>query len=581
MVDNLVKEVADILQIVGFGFPKGDPEAPLVEIGLGSVDVGKPVILCIGHNVAPGKEIIDYLRRKNLLGKVEICGICCTAHDLTRYEKGAKIIGPLSRQIHFIRSGVADVIVVDEQCVRTDILEEAKRLKIPVIATSDKICYGLPDMTSLPAGEIVERISGEFPGAFLLDPEKVGEVATEVALRISPSRSEMKKIPQISTLVKLAGSCTKCDDCRRLCPYDLPIPEAMESAKKGDVSMLGGFWDVCGGCGRCNSCRRKLPVSDMIFIASQHLIRKSRARLRSGRGPIQDTEIREVGRPIVFGEIPGVIAYVGCANYPAGWKELAKMAEEFLQRRYIVVASGCSAMDLAMQKDEEGRSLYEKYPGAFDASNLTNVGSCVANAHIIGAAIKIANIFAKRNLRANFEEIADYILGRVGACGVAWGAMSQKAAAIATGCNRWGIPVIIGPHGSKYRRLYLGRKDIKEDWMVYDVRREGELSYFGPAPEHLLYSAETAEEAIVMTAKLCIRANDTTMGRQIKLTHYLDLYEKYFGGLPDDWWMLVRTRADLPIVRRDELLRELDRMGWKPSPIPDPTNLERFKMGWK
>ena len=37
----------------------------------------------------------------------------------------------------------------------------------------------------------------------------------------------------------------------------------------------------------------------------------------------------------------------------------------------------------------------------------------------IGAAIKIASIFAKRKLRGNYEEIADYILNRVGAVGVA------------------------------------------------------------------------------------------------------------------------------------------------------------------
>ena len=107
-----------------------------------------------------------------------------------------------------------------------------------------------------------------------------------------------------------------------------------------------------------------------------------------------------------------------------------------------------------------------------------NVGSCVANAHIAGATIKIASIFARRNLRGNYAEIADYVHNRVGAVGVAWGAMSQKAAAIASGFWRLGIPVV-GPHGTRYRRMLLGRADHEADWDVHD-QRTGEDVYAGP-----------------------------------------------------------------------------------------------------
>ena len=134
--------------------------------------------------------------------------------------------------------------------------------------------------------------------------------------------------------------------------------------------------------------------------------------------------------------------------------EVAEIAEEFAKRKYIVVLSGCSAMAAGMKKDKDGKTIYEKYPPNFDAGGVLNVGSCVANAHITGAAMKVANIFATLPLRGNYEVIADYILNRVGACGLAWGAYSQKAASIATGCNRLGIPVVLGPHSAKYRRLY-------------------------------------------------------------------------------------------------------------------------------
>ena len=49
-------------------------------------------------------------------------------------------------------------MVVDEQCVRTDILEEARKNKACVIATTDKICLGLPDMTHADPDIIVRKL---------------------------------------------------------------------------------------------------------------------------------------------------------------------------------------------------------------------------------------------------------------------------------------------------------------------------------------------------------------------------------------------------------------------------------------
>jgi acetyl-CoA decarbonylase/synthase complex subunit alpha len=234
-------------------------------------------------------------------------------------------------------------------------------------------------------------------------------------------------------------------------------------------------------------------------------------------------------------------------------------------------------MDLAMTRDEEGLNLYEKYPGNFDAGGLVNIGSCVSNAHITGAAIKIANIFAKRPLRGNYEEIADYIHNRVGAVGVAWGAMSQKAASIASGCWRLGIPVVVGPHGAKYRRMLLGRKEREEDWMINDART-GEKVYVGPVPEHLFYAAETLEEAMVMIAKLSMRPNDTSKGRAVKLSHYIDLHRRHYGGLPDDLHLYVRRDADIPFTMKDEIVKVLEKSGWVEGKIasPDPTMLSRL-----
>jgi len=580
MIDHVGMEVADMAQIAAYGFPKADPEAPLVDIGFGVIDLQKPVIACIGHNVPPAIEIVDYLKTNGLYGKVEVCGLCCTAHDLTRRSPEAKIVGPISWQLRFIRSGVPDVIVIDEQCVRVDSLIEAQKIKTPVIVTSNKICLGLQNRTRDPIDKIVaDLVETKVPGVLILDPAKAGEVAVRTAVKVAPKRKKFKVIPDIAEIIEGAKKCAsigECNDCRRACPNDLPIPEAMIEAATGSLNKLADLYEECVGCARCESaCRADMTIHSFIIKAAEKKLKEEKFKIRAGRGAVQDLEIREVGAPIVLGEIPGVVAFIGCANYPHGGKEVAEMCSEFAKRRYIVVASGCSAMSIAMYKNEEEKTPYEIYPGDFAAGGLSNVGSCVSNPHISGAAVKIASIFARRNLRANYEEIADYILNRVGAVGVAWGAMSQKATSIASGFWRLGIPVIVGPHGSKYRRMLLGRKDHKDDWYVYDART-GDRVYVGPAPEHLFYTAETKEEAMVMTAKLCIRPNDTTKGRAIKLTNYTDLHKRLYGTMPDDIHLFVRTAADIPIIMKDEIMKILKKKKWKEGRVPDPTLLPRL-----
>lgn len=577
MVDQVGMEVADLAQISMYGFPKADPEAPLTDLGFGIADVAKPTILVIGHNVPSSIGIIDYLKSKGLYGAVEVVGICCTAHDITRYSSMAKIVGPISWQLRYIRSGLADLIVVDEQCIRADTLVEAQKVKAPVIASSPKNCLGLENRTESPSNEIIsDLVEGKVPGVLILDPDKVGEVAVETVVAVAPKRKKFKIIPEKEEIIRAAQECTQCNECMRACPNNLPIPEAIKAAANGDLNPLADLLESCIGCARCDSaCPNDFPVHSFIVKAGEKELWKEKFKMRVGRGAIQDVEIRDVGGPIVLGEIPGVVALVGCANYPRGGKEVAEIAEEFAKRRFIVVTSGCAAMSIAMVKDDEGKTLYEKYSGAFEAGSIINVGSCVSNPHIAGAAIKIASIFAKRNLRANYEEIADYVLNRVGAVGVAWGAMSQKAASIASGFWRLGVPVIVGPHGSKYRRMLLGRKDKEEDWYVYDART-GEKVYVGPTPEYLFTTAETKEEAMVLIAKLCMRPNDTTKGRAVKLTHYIDLHKRLYGVMPNDIHLFIRTKADVPITMKDEILKILEEKGWKETRIPDPTLLPRL-----
>jgi len=561
MLDHVGMEVADIAQITGFKFPTSVADTPLVDTGWASIDRTKPVILVVGHNPATSTNIIDYLRKNNLNDKVEVGGICCTALETTRYSDRAKVIGPLSRQLFFVRTGIADVIMTDEQCIRTDIAEEAKKVGSALIASSDKACYGLEDASEKDVDEIVKEMVEEGKQFLILDHEKAGEVAVRVALKLAPQRKE--ELIDEKEAQELAKVCRECEICERVCPNLFSIGKGIRQVAEGNFELLREIYNQCIGCGKCEEeCPRDVPIFKIMQVAAS----KESYKIRAGRGAVMDTEIRNVGAPLVLGTIPGVVAFVGCSNYP-DIDDVAEMVEEFARRKYIVVLTGCAAMVAGMKKDADGKTVYEKYPPDFDAGGVVNIGSCVANAHITGAAIKIANIFAGLPLRANYEVIADYVLNRVGAVGVAWGAMSQKAASIGTGCNRLGIPVILGPHSSKYRRLYLSKKG-EDDWTVMDGRKRELVDTKEPSPEHLAYVTETKEKAMVMIPKLCIRKNDTPQGRSIKLNHYISLYKKYMGGgLPEDLHLYVRTDRDLPIVYKKEAMAYLTEIDWKPKPV--------------
>jgi acetyl-CoA decarbonylase/synthase complex subunit alpha len=497
---------------------------------------------------------------------------------MARRNENVKVVGNLAKQLKYIETGISDVVMLDEQCVREDIIDVARKYGTAVIATNDKVCLGLDDRTGDSVDSIVEDLaSGKVEGALILDSMKAGHVAVKTAQRLSETRTK-SDVGLLSSkdIKRWAEKCTSCEACLRTCPVDIHLSECMKAAENGDFSKFVDAKDLCVGCMRCDyACETEIPITQVMESASRNYSETYVGNVRMGRGPITDVEIRNVGRPIVFGEIPGIVVFAGCSNVPNSEKEIAEMAEEFLKRNFIVVTTGCAAMSLGSYKDEEGKTLYDRYPGEFDAGGLTNLGSCVSNAHALGAAIKVAHIFAKRTLRGNFEEIADYIHNRVGAVAVVWGTYSQKAHAICTGLARWGIPVLYGPSGMGYTRLLVGRKDKPDTFKGFNARN-GEEVILDPAPDELITIAENKEEAIVKIMRNVIRPNDGAKGRVIKISHYIDIHKKYFGTLPDDLHLYIRNEKDIPITMKDEILMVLKEKGWKEKEIPDPTLVERL-----
>ncbi len=369
-----------MLQIVAYDMPRGAADAPLIEIGMGTLDQNKGVLIAYGHNLAAGAEAMIYAENNNLWDKVDIGGVCCTAHDLNRIGLGKgelkvpagigtrpKVAGAMGWWRKMVRSGVMDCVMVDEQCVFCDVLEDASKRKIPVIATTDKIMLGLPDRTNDPIDAIVDDlVSFKMPGVAVLDPTKAGEIGIRVAIAVKPKRAEAKA-QNLMTEEQFKASiekCTGCNECAFVCPPHVRISDLIAEAKKGNLEAFSSMYEICVGCGRCEQvCPQGINIMDLYEYANRQYIRNQKFKMRAGRGPARDTEIRAVGAPIVLGTIPGVIALVGCSNYPKGTKECYDIAKEFVDRGYIVVTSGCMAMDMSLYTDVDGKTIWEQYPG--------------------------------------------------------------------------------------------------------------------------------------------------------------------------------------------------------------------------
>ncbi|WP_456435791.1 hypothetical protein [Methanopyrus sp.] len=247
---------------------------------------------------------------------------------------------------------------------------------------------------------------------------------------------------------------------------------------------------------------------------------------------LTDVVIRNVGVPVVSGNIPGIVVLVSCPEKSEDVEEPAKIAETPIERGYLVLVPGCLAVALGSCLDEEGKTLYERYP-----DTLLNTGPCTSPAHLVGA------------------------------CVIAWGSeYSEHLVSAAYGITRWGIPVILGPDPE------AGSLLIENDPKIVDARSGEEVE--DPTPRHLVCVVSDWKEAAVTAARLCMRPNDTPEGRQNKVEPYVELYRELYGKLPPDLDMIIRDESDIPVTLRSEIRELLEKTGWAPrSRASDPTLL--------
>ncbi len=277
---------------------------------------------------------------------------------------------------------------------------------------------------------------------------------------------------------------------------------------------------------------------------------------------LTDVVIRNVGVPVVSGNIPGIVVLVSCPEKSEDVEEPAKIAEALLERGYLVLVPGCLAVALGSYLDEEGKTLYERYP-----NTLLNTGPCTSTAHLVGACVRVGVIFGRLPIRGEPVRVADYVLNRVGACVIAWGnEYPEHLVSAAYGITRWGIPVILGPDPE------AGSLLIEKDPKIVDARSGEEVE--DPTPRHLRCVVSNWKEAAVTAARLCMRPNDTPEGRQNKVESYVELYRELYGKLPPDLDLIIRDESDIPVTLRSEIRELLEKTGWAPrSRASDPTLL--------
>ena len=566
----LVMEIAETIKICCFEFfnagnhpatEYSDSPPVEIEVGMGAVDRTKPIIVFFGNNFLPAWFAVEHVKANGLEDAIEICGVGAVGHDIPRFYKGGKVLTSAVKARKVTRAGIPDVVVASETCLDFDLVAEAKRVDAKVVAYGYKAGSGLEDRSDDSVDDILKNVmENDLPGVRITIPEKAGELAVKLAIAIK-QKGKRKENYLLSELKKEASRCNSCDLCIEVCPNKQTISKAMD-----DVSALADIYDNCIFCGLCErACPEGVPIMDLIMSAAATTgkLKGDKYLMRAGRGPMSELEWRDLTFGIILGgNGPGMINIIGCGNYPGSEREVAEIARYFLERNALVTVSGCVAADVAKYFDENG-FLFEQYIAAGVLKGLVNFGGCTAISHVPAAIYRGALVGSGYTPKANWTQIADYLYARLPVVTIMWGAATEEMYAVATGLVRSGIPVVIGPSGFKFKRYFLGDKDDRSKWWMYDGVT-GEKKEVEPCPMHMLVPVDTKEEAIAMCAKLLHRPLALRDPRLASLEAENEAYKKFFGEYSDDWHLYVRSEQELHVMRRAELLRKLGQEhGWE------------------
>lgn len=566
----LAQGVAEMLKISCFKFISAANEeletieqfpAANVTCGWASIQPDKPVIAVTGDDFLPAWCAMEYMNQANIADQIEMCGMGAAGDDLIRFNNKAHVLAPQVKAGKAIRNGVFDVVILTPGCMPQDLLNEAKKAGSKVIIAGYQGLDTVKDRTDDKVDDIVKDLAKGENAAWIRDPEKAAEVAVKVAQKAK--RSPSKLIPA-KDAVEHAKACGKdCDMCTFACPLALPVSSAMRSLASGDWADFQKLQAACNFCGRCEgACPDKAPLRDIIVAAERQQADKDRFLIRPGRGPISITELLQSAFAVGWGSIPAMVTIFGCGD--AKQEEIAWIADELLNGGCMCFLAGCAGSEIARSfNPAKNKFIFQQYPATCASRNLVNCGSCSAICHSLPMYLMLRPS-GGIPLYGGIPPLGDSInLGGAQSL-IIWGSMSDRMYAAAAAWARLGSTVIVGPASSlDWNRFLVGNRYDRSKWWVHHGET-GKKREVEPVPEHLIMPVETKEEALTMLARSVLTVKDYRESRATHLEVLIDYHERFFGELPTEWELFVRSDFELPPRYRRHMVRLLGaEHGWE------------------
>lgn len=528
--------------------------------GWGSLEQGKPALAFVGDDFLPAWFAVEYLRKNEAQDKVEICGIGPAGDDTARFYEACRIIAPMVKAGKAIRNGMFDVVVASTGCVPLDLLSEATRVDSRFVWVGPHGIDDVPDMTDVPTDSIVQLFEGGQKAAWIRDVEKAGEVAARVAQKVN--RSEIYGMNDASVVEEARKCHDSCDLCFNACPNSLPIPKAVRELVQGKWDSIFKVEDGCYFCGKCEEvCPAGLRIRDIVVAADRKQAPKDSFLMRAGRGPLPLTEILQSAFSMVWGNAPGIVVILGCGD--ASREEIGWLAQELTRRNCIVFVAGCAGAEIARNYNErKGKYIFEQYLASVEPRVLVNCGGC--------SAISLANnmyMYSRAAggipLYGGIPEVGEGSFYTTFTL-LIWGGLPDRMHAAAAAYARLGIRTVVGPaSGWTWGRYLPGNRFDRSKWWVYHGE-DGNKRETEPVPEHMIVPVETKEEAMAMTSRLFFSTSEMREGRAARLDLLLELFRIFYGQLPEDWQLLIRSHLDIPTRHRIKLIKTLrDEFGWE------------------
>lgn len=561
--------VAEMIKVACFGFASAAnqkidelenfPPATLAG-GWGSIEPGKPVIAFVGDDFLPAWYAIEYLKQNDAVSKVELCGIGPAGDDVVRFYDKCRIVAPMVKAGKAIRNGVFDVVVASEGCIPLDLASETARVGSRFMWVGSHGIGSLIDRTDEPVDDIVSALVDGERAVWVRDVEKAGEVAVKVAQKLNRTGN---CVLSDESAIGLAKKCKNdCDLCSMACPNSLPLSRAVRQLSDG---KWDGFSEVEKGCYFCGKCEAACPAGvglrDIIVATERKQADKDKFIMRAGRGPLPLTEVLQSAFSMVWGNAPGIVVIAGCGDAPRD--EIGWLAYELTRRNCIVFVAGCAGAEIARNyNDKKGKYIFEQYLASVEPRSLVNCGGC--------AAISLANnmyMYSRAAggipLYGGIPEVGEGSLYSTFAL-IIWGSLPDRMYAAAAAYARLGIRVVVGPaSGWTWGRYLPGNRYDRSKWWAYHGESGGKRET-EPIPEHLIVPVETKEEALTMAARTFFSTSEMREGRAARLDLLIELYRIFYGQLPEDWHLLIRSHLDIPTRHRIRLIKTLrEEHGWE------------------